>query len=312
MTSLSPQLECLDTLSRRLVIVTGSAGFIGRRVVARLVDAGVRVVAIDRVPLPSLLPTGVEYHGVDIAEDFPPQVEPFILVHLAWNMDRANAEAQATSAAVFSRLLGLDGLCGVVGLGSAEEYGELEGCLSEDMAPGRHLSAYGRAKHEACRALESWSRASKHRAIWLRPFVVYGPGQGGSMVIPYALKCAKERHSAEFSEGLQFRDFIHVEDVAAGIVRAALEIQREGSLFTVCNLGCGVPVKLLDVLERISENTGAHRRFHFGARAMRASEPLEQYAEVAAAETHLGWRAAISWQQGIDALCKENEKDNHG
>ena len=287
------------------VVVTGAAGFIGRRVVARLARAGARVVALDRVPLPPHLPAGVEYHAVDIAEAFPTLEGLYRVVHLAWNMDRANAEAQAASAAVFSKLLEQDGLCGVVGLGSAEEYGELEGCLSEDMAPGRHLSAYGRAKHEACRALESWSRASGHRAIWLRPFVVYGPGQGGGMVIPYALQCAKERHVAEFSEGLQFRDFIHVEDVAAGIAKAALEMNQEGAPFTVCNLGCGVPVKLREVLERIAENLQVHRRFRFGARPMRTTEPLEQYADVAAAENHLGWRSTISWKQGIDELCKE-------
>ncbi len=287
------------------VVVTGAAGFMGRRVVERLVRAGVPVVAMDRVPWASPLPSGVEYHGGDIAESFPPLDGNFLLVHLAWNMDRANAEAQTASAAVFFRLLGLDGLCGVVGLGSAEEYGELEGCLSEEMAPGRHLSAYGRAKHEACRAVESWSRTSGHRAIWLRPFVVYGPGQGGNMVIPYALKCAQERHSAEFSEGLQFRDFVHVEDVAAGIAKAVMEVKEDGAHFTVCNLGRGVPVKLRDVLERIAENMGVHKRFHFGARPMRATEPLEQFADVATAETHLGWRAQISWQKGIDALCRE-------
>ena len=287
------------------VVVTGAAGFIGRRVVARLTSAGVRVVAMDRVPLPSYLPPGVEYHGGDIAEALPPLEGNIRLVHLAWNMDRANAEAQAASAAMFSRLLGLDGLCGVVGLGSAEEYGELEGCLSEEMAPGDHLSFYGRAKHAACRALEQWSREPGRCAVWLRPFVVYGPGQGGNMVIPYAWQCAKDHRVAEFSEGLQFRDFVHVEDVAAGIAKAALAMMPESARFTVCNLGCGVPVKLRDVLERIAENTGAQRRFHFGARPMRATEPLEQYADVAAAETHLGWRAAISWQQGIDALCKD-------
>ena len=295
------------------VAVSGAAGFIGRRVVARLAGAGARVLALDRVPVPPpVFPTGAEYRCVEMAEALP-ALEGFDrIVHLAWNMDRADAEAQAASLAVFSKWLEQDGLRAVVGLGSAEEYGELEGCLSEEMAPGDHLSLYGRAKHAACRALEQWSRGPGRCAVWLRPFVVYGPGQGGSMVIPYALHCARDHRAAEFSEGLQFRDFVHVEDVAAGIAKAALEMRPESGRFTVCNLGRGVPVKLRDVLERIAENTGAHRRFHFGARPMRATEPKEQYADVAVAENHLGWRAAISWQEGIDALCKENEKGNHG
>ena len=293
------------------ILVSGAAGFIGRRVVARLAEAGARVLALDRVPVAPDFPAGVVYRCVDLTGAVPALEGYDRLVHLAWNMDRANPEAQAASVEMFTRWLEQDGLRVVVGLGSAEEYGELEGCLGEDMAPGDHLSFYGRAKHAACRALEQWSRGLGRCAVWLRPFVVYGPGQGGNMVIPYALRCARDRHAAEFSEGLQFRDFVHVEDVAAGIARAALAMGPERGRFTVCNLGRGVPVKLRDVLERIAENTGAHR-FHFGARPMRATEPREQYADVAAAETHLGWRADISWQQGIDALCQRNKEDNHG
>ena len=292
--------------------VTGAAGFIGRRIVARLAGDGATVTAIDRVPKPVELPSGVEYRCANLGEGFSGLPEECILVHLAWNMDRANVEAQAASLADFTRLLGTKGLRGVVGLGSAEEYGELEGKLSEEMAPGRHLSAYGQAKHEACRALARWSRESGCPAIWLRPFIVYGPGQGENMAIPYALRCAKDRSPADFSEGRQFRDFIHVDDVAEGIAQAALKVAGAGGPFAVCNLGRGEPVRLRDVLERIADQTSARDLFHFGARLMREGEPETQFADVSAAKRLLGWHAQISWKSGIDALCKENEKDNHG
>ena len=294
------------------VVVTGAAGFIGRRVAARLAAAGATVVGVDRAPKPAGMPAGVEYRCGDLGKETPKLGGDFILVHLAWNMDRSDPKAQAASVADFTRLLGTKGLQGVVGLGSAEEYGDREGCLSEEMAPGLKLSAYGQAKSAACRALETWSREPGRGAIWLRPFLVYGPGQGGSMAIPYALRCAKERCAAEFSEGLQFRDFVHVDDVAEGVAQAALRLPDAGGAFAACNLGRGEPVRLRDVLERIALKTGAQDRFVFGARPMRANEPKEQYADVAAAERGLGWRARISWEQGIDAMCQGYEKDNHG
>ena len=286
------------------IVVTGAAGFIGQRVVARLAAAGATVVGVDRAPKPAGMPAGVEYRCGDLGKEIPRRGGDFILVHLAWNMDRSDPKAQAASVADFTRLLGTNGLQGVVGLGSAEEYGDREGCLSEEMAPGLKLSAYGQAKSAACHAVELWSREPGRRAIWLRPFVVYGPGQGGNMAIPYALRCAKERSPAEFSEGLQFRDFVHVEDVADGIAQAALRLPAPGRAFTICNLGRGEPVKLRDVLERIALKTGAQDRFVFGARPMRGNEPKEQYAEVAAAERWLGWRARISWEAGVDDLCR--------
>ena len=287
------------------IVVTGAAGFIGRRVVARLaVEAD--VIALDRTPDPGGWPTGVEYRQLDLDREMPAFKGNWILVHLAWSLDRANAAAQRESLQAFARLLGQAGLAGVVGLGSAEEYGELEGRLREDLAPGTKLSAYGQAKHAAGKVLESWARGAGRKAAWLRPFVVYGPGQGGNMAIPYALRCARERIPGEFSEGLQFRDFVHVDDVADGIAAAALALPALKPAFVVCNLGWGEPVRLRDVLERIADQTNARNLFRFGARPMRPGEPQEQYAETSSAADLFGWRAKISWKKGIDALCRES------
>ena len=124
------------------------------------------------------------------------------------------------------------------------------------------------------------------------------------MAIPYALQCVQARQRAEFSEGEQRRDFVHVDDVAEGIAQAALRVAELETPFAICNLGRGVPVRLRDVLERIALKTGAQDRFIFGARPMRANEPKEQYADVAAAERWLGWRARISWEAVVDDLCR--------
>ena len=288
-----------------LVAVIGAAGFIGRRVVDRLAGAGARIVALDRVAVAPDFPINAEYRCVDLSAGLDAIPPADVLVHLAWNMDRADSGGQAASAAAFARLLDSGSWRAVVGLGSAEEYGELEGRLSEDMAPGLKLSAYGKSKHEACRSLEAWSRGAGRKAVWLRPFVVYGPGQGGNMVIPYALRCARERTPGDFSEGLQFRDFVHVDDVADGIAAAALGMPSMQPDFAVCNLGRGEPVRLRDVLERIAHKAGARDLFRFGARSMRPGEPQEQYAETSSAAGLFGWRARISWKNGIDALCRE-------
>lgn len=286
------------------IVVTGAAGFIGRRVVARLA-VGADVIAIDRAADPGGWPKGVEYRQLDLDREMPAFKRIWILVHLAWSLDRANAAAQRESLQAFARLLGQAGLAGVVGLGSAEEYGEREGRLRENMAPGAKLSAYGQAKHAAGKALEAWARGAGRKAVWLRPFVVYGPGQGGNMAIPYALCCARERIPGEFSEGLQFRDFVHVDDVADGIAAAALALPTLKSAFAACNLARGEPVRLRDVLERIADQTNARELFRFGARPMRPGEPQEQYADVDEAAELFGWRAKIPWEQGVDTMCRE-------
>ena len=37
---------------------------------------------------------------------------------------------------------------------------------------------------------------------------------------------------------------------------------------------------------------------------MRANEPQAQFADLTLTESQLRWRARISWEKGIDALCR--------
>ena len=292
-----------DGRMKSAILVTGAGGFIGRTLLPRLIGTFPleRVIGLDFRPRPP------DWHGEWLEGGLERLTEvpgTFIVAHLAWDLRRGDPAAQEASLESFRAMLRIPGLAGVVGMGSAEEYGSAEGRLDESRAPGNALSAYGRAKQDAFRAVA----ASGLRCIWLRPFIVYGEGQGGNMVVPYALRCAKEGCVAEFSSGDQFRDFVHVEDVAAGIaaaVRGVLTLP-EGEC-RACNLGRGAPVKVRDVLERIARQTGREQLFRFGVRPMRAGEPAVQFAATDAAESVLGWKAAIPWQEGIDRLCRNLE-----
>lgn len=288
-------------------VVTGAAGFIGRAVLARLAKecpAG-KVVGLDLKPRPADWQGAWLEGGLERLREVP---GPFAAVHLAWDLRRGDAAAQEASLAGFREMLKLPNLTGLVGLGSAEEYGSAEGCLVESMAPGPALSFYGRAKHDAFRAASEWAAATGKRCIWLRPFVVYGEGQGGNMAIPYAVGCAKEGTPAEFSSGEQLRDFVHVSDVAAGIAAAARAVSGlvPGEC-RVCNLGRGEPVRLRDVLERIADLGVCRDRFRFGVRPMRPGEPSVQFADTSSAAATLSWSAAIPWQDGVARLFQPEE-----
>lgn len=286
------------------IVVTGACGFIGRTVTARLAEAfpGQSVIGLDLRPRPTNWSGTWLEGGLARLGEVP---GPFVAVHLAWNMKRGDPAAQTASLEGFRTLLRTPGLMGVVGMGSAEEYGSAEGRLEEGRALGPSPSAYGQAKYSAFRA----AAESGVRCAWLRPFIVYGEGQGGNMVVPYALRCAREGCIAEFSSGAQYRDFVHVADVAAGI-EAAIRVVRklpEGSC-RAFNLGRGEPVRVRDVLERIGRQTGRGELFRFGVRPMRAGEPEVQYAATDAAAETLGWKAAVPWEEGVDRLCRNAEK----
>jgi nucleoside-diphosphate-sugar epimerase len=293
------------------VVVTGSRGFIGRRLVEALWSKGVRPVRVSANPKTPATGSGPPVHFYDLAEPrtyLPAGVagEPFLLVHLAWDTGRSPLYAE--QARQLDRLARwLDGwlgrgLAGVVMPGTADEYGARSGRLAEDDTPVGRLSGYGWGK-AAARGLLANVSAGGVPVVWLRPFLVYGPGQEGNMVVPYAVRQALAGAPADFSDGLQRRDFLAVEDVVTGFVAAVRGVCDGGLTGWHClNLGTGRGTPVRAVLQRIAAGLGAEGRFRFGALPRRPGESDELVADPRRAANVLGWRATMDWEEGVERL----------
>ncbi|MGD9874742.1 MAG: NAD-dependent epimerase/dehydratase family protein [Kiritimatiellia bacterium] len=287
------------------ILITGANGFIGRRLVSRLANESHFVVAADRADSLEPLPAGVRYVVSDLTDAsvvLSAVKEPFVLIHLAWEMDRS--KDQGGQAEHFAELLDASarsGLARVVALGSSEEFGARGGVIREKDEPVPPLTPYGAAKRAARDILKSFSEKSGVPALWLRPFTVYGPGQQGNMMIPYAVRCAAEGTDARFTDGLQSRDFVYVDDVVDALVRG---VQLEHEEFCEINIGSGGAVRVRDVLGLIAEAMGAKDNFKIGALPRRAEEPELQQADIRGAESLLGWQPVTTLCDGIAETCR--------
>lgn len=290
------------------IILTGAGGFIGRWTLRALAEAGHDVLALDLVPDPGNLPTSVQWCQTDLKDATPDKVLPnewqdaqVIFVHLAWNLNRNHQFApQAEQVQLLASLLDSwhqkGDLQKVVILGSAEEYGSHEGVLVEERDEAEPVSPYGWAKQAARELARTFSLTSNTAVDWLRPFIVYGPGQRGNMVIPYAIQQGLAGEMAQFSRGEQERDFIYVQDVAEMIARSAGQMS---SGFRVMNLGRGEAVRVRDLLEEIGRQLNTLEEFEFGARPIRAGEPKKQVASLENVTASLGRSASTDWRSGI-------------
>lgn len=292
------------------LVVTGAEGFLGRRVVQRLASEGSPVIAVDRIyprgdgPLPGVTP-----HHADLADPqylLPADMDhdaPFALVHLAWDMRRYEGYAiQAEQVRQFAALLDYwqpRGLRQVVMMGSAEEYGHQCGLLAETTPPEFPLSPYGWAKRAARDLAKTWAEKREIPFAWLRPFIMYGPGQKGDMLIPSALDAARQGRTAEFTDGRQQRDFVFIEDVVDAI---ALSLGKCLSGFQEFNLGSGEGRAVADVLLALARHYHAESRFLLGARSRRPNEPDVQIADITCATRQLGWQPRTSWADGLAKL----------
>jgi UDP-glucose 4-epimerase len=100
-------------------------------------------------------------------------------------------------------------------------------------------------------------------------------------------------------DGTGLRDYIHVQDLAAGHL-AALHALREseGRLLTV-NLGTGRPFSVLEMIRAFEQ--ASCKTIPFDIVARRAGDLAEYYADPALAQRLLGWQAQLD----IDAMCAD-------
>ncbi len=101
------------------------------------------------------------------------------------------------------------------------------------------------------------------------------------------------------SDGTGVRDYIHVVDLARGHIAALDALKKLDSSFVV-NLGTGQGYSVLDVVKAFETASGKPVPYELVPR--RPGDIAECYADPAAAEKLLGWRA----QHGIERMCADH------
>lgn len=218
------------------VVVTGAAGSIGRRVVARLVrdHPGAEVVAVDKA-YPGPVPAGVVAKQIDLAVGDLTALFAGAdsAVHLASPMraDSADPAAADLEMALLHRVLDgltLSGVGHLVLLSSAMVYGAWEGNpvpLTED-SPARPNPDFGWAvqRHRIEQLASEWGAGPGRAVTLLRPAAVVTEDHLGHLA--RALHAAQVVVRADRDPPVQY---LHADDLA-GAVAAALDAVYDGPL----------------------------------------------------------------------------------
>jgi nucleoside-diphosphate-sugar epimerase len=179
----------MNQISRRSgrAVVLGASGFVGTRLVARLVGQGRGVTAVDIAP-PRAVHESVDYVTADVREPLGPEIglgadviynlaavhrTPGHPAHEYYDtnvMGAANATALAEDCAIPL----------VVFTSSISVYGPSELVVTEQ-SPLKPTSDYGRSKRMAEVVHRKWLEADKGRKLVIaRPGVIFGPGERGN------------------------------------------------------------------------------------------------------------------------------------
>lgn len=261
------------------VLVTGAAGFIGSHTVRVCRNSGWDVVGLDRHPA---RPGAVDEHHVhDSTADqpLPPSLagrrfDAAIL--LAWPVDPArylgstdNLAALAATNATAEALLAA-GCRVVVAAGTCAEYAapSTQARLREDDPLGP-ASLYAACKAAAGTVLAELCRQHAAVGTWARIFNPFGPGEPSARLIPSLVRTVAAGGTFAAGSGVQVRDYLHVDDVAAALACAA-----RGGLPGPLNVCSGHGIRLADLMHDAALAAGAPAdRVILGARPDRAWDP---------------------------------------
>jgi nucleoside-diphosphate-sugar epimerase len=301
------------TWTGRRVLVTGSTGFIGRYLVRQLVAGGAEVwcgVLPTEIPVGrGLLPAQAPQIPLDVREAASvnhaiDKSEPEIVFHLAAvGVTDPNGDPHAALAVnTHGTIHLLEALreqppTRIVLVGTCYEYGARE--TREGLDP---FNIYAASKVAAWAFARAYWRVFDLPVVLARLFQVYGPGQAPDTLIPSGIHAALDGEDFPMTPGEQRRDFIFVEDVAAGLMALGRATGVDGCSLDV---GTGQAHSVRQVVQQIWSIVGAQSQLLPGALPYRPGAPMHLVADVEPTVQRTGWRATTSLEAGLRATVQE-------
>lgn len=187
----------------------------------------------------------------------------------------------------------------VVFAASSSAYGETPTLPKiETMSPDP-LSPYAASKVAGEMYLKVFHACYGLETVALRYFNVFGPHQDPqsqyAAVIPRFVTAALEgRQPTIYGDGLQSRDFCHIENAIEANLLACTSPKAAGK---VMNIACGVRTTLLDVLDRLGAIVG--RKVTAIHEPTRAGDIKHSLADIGRARELLGYTARVSFEEGL-------------
>ena len=290
-----------DPLSGKVALVTGASGFLGSHLCRRLLDAGADVHATSRSERTSNSQR-LRWWQRDLASDGSArallrEIRPDVIFHLAGQVSAAPDVSLVLPA--FHSLLAstLNLLAAVEELDGARVV--LTGSLTEPRSSGDEVvpsSPYAAAKWASTAYARMFHALYGTRAVIVRPFMTYGPGQNPEKLVPHVILSLLRGVSPKLASGRWLADWIYVDDVIDGFLLAARCTGIDGRTI---DLGSGELTSTREIVEKVIAQIDPRAEVQFGVLPDRPAEEV-RIADVAAAKAVLGWEPRTPLDLGLE------------
>jgi nucleoside-diphosphate-sugar epimerase len=288
----------------RRIAITGSGGFIGSRLVARLLTEGSDVRCLRHAATVRQFPPGREQVSCDftslsaVTEALQDVRTVFHLGGMASSSAAQASPAEAFRANTWSTQNILEAALRnqverVVLLSTAGVYGSASGSPVTEDSPLAPASIYAATKLAGDTLALAYYKSYGLPVSVLRCFNVYGPGQVADAVIPTIVSQALQKPEVSVRSLRPKRDFVFVEDVVDALCLAT----RSEAVGCALLVSSGLPISIAQLIRTtLSLVLGRH-----------VSTPEDEpdggdclYGTSARAKEMIGWRPSVSLTEGLE------------
>ena len=300
--------------SRKTILVTGGAGFIGSHLIDRLIARGDDVICVDNLFTGSkrniehlLGHRKFEFMRHDIT--FPLFVEVDEIYNLACPASPVHYQhdpVQTTKTSVHGaiNMLGLAKRlkCKIFQASTSEVYGDPDvhpqpEAYWGNVNPIGIRSCYDEGKRCAETLFFDYHRQHGLEIKVARIFNTYGPRMhhaDGRVVSNFIVQALQGDPITIYGQGQQTRSFCYVDDLVDGFIRL---MDSDDSVTGPINLGNPGEFTILELAQKVIEMTGSSSEIVY--RDMPEDDPKQRQPDISAAMEKLEWKPTIQLNDGL-------------
>ncbi len=300
--------------TRKQILVTGGAGFLGSHLCTRLLEEGHDVLCVDNFFTGSkdnLLPLLDNPHFEMMRHDvtFPLYVEVDEIYNLACPASPIHYQhdpVQTTKTSVHGaiNMLGLAKRvkAKILQASTSEVYGDPQvHPQTEDylghVNPIGTRSCYDEGKRCAETLFFDYHRQHRLPIKVARIFNTYGPNMhpnDGRVVSNFIMQALQNRPITLYGEGVQSRSFCFVSDLVEALVRT---METSDEFTGPVNLGNPAEFAIKTLAERVIEMTGSRSEIQYLPRP--EDDPMRRQPDITLARRVLEWEPRIELEEGL-------------
>jgi len=307
-------------MSKKKLLISGVAGFIGSNILEKLMDE-YEIVGVDNMS------TGSRANVDPFLKDFELRVEDLrkysVCDELTRDVDlvchqaalpsvprsiknpRATNENNVTATVNLLKAAKCNGVERVVYAASSSAYGDTKVLPKKENMVPNPLSPYAVSKLAGEYYMKAFAESFDIDTVSLRYFNVFGPRQSPksqyAAVVPNFITAAiNDQKIVVHGDGKQSRDFSYIDNVVNANILALKSKKDLGG--EVINIACGERYTLLNLLDEIRDLTG--KELNVTHIETRAGDVKHSQADITKAKELLKYKPKVDFKKGLKLSYK--------